>query len=394
MRLFASVFIFRSSPAYSLPHRFNAIIHIMVQKQLPQVVAERRCPNCGTRVARETETCFMCGYDLRIKPKRAHRISWIDAVLVLAVLAVLLFWWQLGGQVEQTEAAEDGVAILPTELPVLGPTETPTPTPIPTETPTPLPPEEVIVTHEVRPGENLLAIAGFYGVSVEEVQKANNLKDALIRVGDKLKIPVERQPEKALPAESIFNYIVLDGDTINSIAILFGAKISDILQANDLGPNEIIRPGQVLLVPVRNVPAGVLNSSDDTASSNVSETTSSSAQEDNKIYIEPRLIGPPNDTTLSRVEPVLLRWASVDILAPDEWYVLQINAINDSARPIVPIWTKTTSYRLNPELAPPAGQSARYSWQVSVIRVIALANDQYRLEAISPSSTARIFTWQ
>ena len=166
----------------------------MAQKQLPQTVAERRCPNCGTRVARDSETCFMCGYDLRIKPKRARRISWIDAVLVLAVLAVLLFWWQLGGQAEQTEAANDGVAILPTELPILGPTAVPTPTPIPTETPTPLPPEQVIVTHEVRQGENLLAIAGFYGVTVAEVQAANNLTDALIRVGDKLQIPVEQQP--------------------------------------------------------------------------------------------------------------------------------------------------------------------------------------------------------
>src|SRR6266498_3489661 len=99
----------------------------MAQEQLSRLSAERRCPNCGTRVARDAESCFMCGHDLRIQPRRRQRISWVDALLVLAVLAVLIIWWRLGTRspLETSEAA-DNQTILPTNIPVLtaAPTET------------------------------------------------------------------------------------------------------------------------------------------------------------------------------------------------------------------------------------------------------------------------------
>ncbi|MCB0093036.1 MAG: hypothetical protein KDE54_34340, partial [Caldilineaceae bacterium] len=121
----------------------------MAQEQLPQVAIERRCPNCGTRVARDAESCFMCGYDLRIRPRRKQRVSWIDTLLVLAVLGVLGLWWQIGGQQAITEATDNGDGIASADVPVLGPTTEPTPTLEPTVTPTALPPETVLVTHEV-----------------------------------------------------------------------------------------------------------------------------------------------------------------------------------------------------------------------------------------------------
>ncbi|MEZ4658927.1 MAG: LysM peptidoglycan-binding domain-containing protein [Caldilineaceae bacterium] len=377
----------RATSCYNLP---------MAQEQLPQIAIERRCPNCGTRVARDAESCFMCGYDLRIRPRRKQRVSWIDTLLVVAVLGVLGLWWQIGAQQATSEATSGGDVIAAGDVPVLGPTAEPTATLEPTVTPTPLPPERVLVTHEVRPGENLLAIAGFYGVTVAEIQAANNLDSELIRVGDRLNIPVERTPQNPLaPAQgnASFNYVVQEKDTIVSISILFGSSVNDILAANNLAANDIIRPGQVLVVPVRNVPDEVVENA--TANQDAGAVTAPQPNDDaNRIYIEPRLTGPPDDAVLSREEAVLLRWLSVDILAPNEWYVLQIISADGNAPNIPPVWTKTTSYRLPVELAPAAGESATYDWQVSVIRVKSSANQTPELEATSPPSQPRTFTWQ
>lgn len=369
----------------------------MVQRQVPQAVAERRCPNCGTRVARDAEICFMCGYDLRIKPRRKQRISWIDALLVLAVIAVLVFWWKIGGPSDLDPVVQSEEALPSITIPTLAPSATPTQTPEPTPTITPSPPEEILFTHEVRQDENLLAIAGFYGVTVEQIQAANNLDGVLIRVGDKLQIPIMRSARQSEePVSEEFNYRVVAGDTINSIAISFGARIDDILNANSLSANEIIRPGDILLVPVRNVPLDVTQSSEDgsAGSSQELQFNASEAESAERIYIEPRLIGPPNEATVTREESVLLSWASVDILAPNEWYVLQIQPVDGATASIPQIWTKTTSYRFDVEFAPDAGSFARYAWQVSVIRLKPSSDNRQELEPISPASAARLFTWQ
>lgn len=371
----------------------------MARDNFPQVAVERRCPNCGTRVAKDAESCFMCGYDLRIRPKRKQRVSWVDALLVLAILAVLGLWWRVGAQPAQDEAAQVGDAILPSDIPVLGPTDTPAPAADADIPPTPVPAQQTQVVHEVRSGETLLGIAGFYGVTVEEIQAANDMDDENIFVGDRLIIPVMQlepdAPEPA-PVNSTFNYTVQTGDTVTSIAILLGTTIEEILSANNLSSSDLLRPGDVLLVPVRNVPAAVLDSSSTDASQADSSTTTSSEQDldGENVYIEPRLIGPSDGATISREEPVLLRWVSVDVLAPDEWYVLLINPAGGETENFFPIWTKTTSHRLDTELAPNAGDSATYAWQVSVIRVRSDGGGPYELVPMSPPSSVRTFTWE
>lgn len=361
---------------------------------------ERRCPNCGTRVAQDAETCFMCGSDLRVQPRRTRRVSWIDAVLVLAVLAVLLFWWQMGGQPRTEDVRDPAIAdILPTDVPLMESTPTPTITPEPEATATPIAPEEVFLTHEVASGETLLSISGIYGVTVEDIQRANSLDDVLIRIGDELIIPVLREglEESTIPISSQFTYKVKEGDTIVSIATLFGSTIQDMLEANGLSATDIIRPGDELTVPVRGVPEEVIESkiaAQSGSTGTLIDSSSSTEETGGSIYIEPRLTGPANRAVLPREEPVLLRWVSVDLLAPDEWYVLLIYPTEGSAQVLPTIWTKGTSYRLGTEFAPEEGQSAGYTWQVSVARVNSMADGRHQLEAASPPSLTRTFTWE
>jgi LysM repeat protein len=383
----------------------------MAREQLSPAVVERRCPNCGTRVARDAESCFMCGYDLRLPSRRRHRVSWIDALLVLAVLAVLGFWWRIASQPRQEQAGGDNPpAILPTNIPLI--TDTPVLTatvastaaitaaaeglPVPTVA---APDGSALIRHRVRQGETLLAIATIYGVTVEELQAANNLVDVLIRAGDELIIPVARpaQQQGSVPSvDSQFEYTVQQGDTVISIAVRFGSTIEEILLVNNLTENDLIRPGDVLLVPVRSVPQEVLASSPtpEPAAQPTAAPTAGAPIPTPAIYLEPRLINPPDEAVLIRDEPVLLQWVSVEVLDPNEWYVLLIYPVSGAAQTLPSIWTKATSYRLETALAPPSGETANYAWQVSVVRVKPGVSNQFALEAASPPSEVRTFTWR
>ncbi len=340
----------------------------------------------------------MCGHDLRVRPQRRQRVSWIDALLVVAVLAVLGIWWRLGNQPQPEESATQTVqAILPTNVPRLGSTETPTPTVEPTATAAPTPSATPNYTvHVVRRGETLLAIAGTYGVTVEEIQAANNMNDVFIRDGDELVIPSKEPAAQAQPSGEVsnFQYTVKSGDTIISIALQFGSSVQEILAANGLRENQPIFPGDELTVPVRQVPPEVLESSPTGEPTRPPEAGNLNLSPASTIYIEPRLIGPPDGATLPRTEPVLLRWISVDVLEPNEWYVLLLYPMSAGAQQIPSIWTKATSYRLEPDFAPPAGEAADYAWQVSVVRVKPGSAGAPTLEAASPSSELRRFSWR
>lgn len=330
----------------------------------------------------------MCGHDLRIQKKRRQRVSWIDALLVLAVLVVLAVWWRIASQPRpEVGAGEEVAAILPTNVPLLTAT-VPVTVVLELETPTPLATASAsgVIRHRVQEGETLVSIATLYGVTVEEIQSANNLSDALIRVGDELIVPV------AIPAgaeasgsmvESRFEYVVQAGDTIISIANRFGSNPTEIVSINNLTANDFILPGDVLMIPVREVPAEVLAS-----------TAEAAADGSGTIYAEPRPIGPANEAAFAANESILLRWVSVDVLAPNEWYVLLIYPISGPARTFPSIWTKTTSYNLDAAFAPTTGEAATYAWQVSVVRVKPGSNNQYALEAASPPSELRSFSWR
>jgi len=357
----------------------------------PPVNTDRRCPNCGTRVARDADSCFMCGHNLRIQPKRPQRVAWVDVLLVLAVVAVLMLWWQLGSQPQQVPGEAVAQGILPADVPLLEPTLTAAATLTPTVTPEPTQAALPYITHEVQEGETLLAIAVVYNISVEEIQAANNLTDEFIGIGDRLIIPLavtDAQPPSELVTSQV-QYTVRPGDTIVSIALTSGSSTEEILRANNLTPTDFIQPGDVLAIPVPQLPKAVLDS---TVSTNTTAVATPAGEQ--IIYLEPRSLGPPDDAVVARDEAVLLRWISVDVLAPNEWYVLLISPAADDAKSLPSIWTKATSHRLETDLAPELGQSAQYAWQVSVVRVKTGAGGQTLLEAASSPGELRYFTWQ
>src|SRR5689334_3434357 len=83
-------------------------------------------------------------------------------------------------------------------------------------------------THTVQPGETLGTIAQLYGVSIQQLAAANGIVNPnLIFAGQVLKIP------GTAPA-GVTTYTVQSGDTLFGIAIRFGTTVDALVQLNGL----------------------------------------------------------------------------------------------------------------------------------------------------------------
>jgi LysM repeat protein len=101
------------------------------------------------------------------------------------------------------------------------------------------------VTHVVQPGQTLLSIAWLYGVDVSTLARANNiLNPNYIYVGQRLIIPAKPTAQPATGA-----YVVKLGDTLYSIARHFGTTAWAIAQANGMYNLNHIYVGQRLMIP-------------------------------------------------------------------------------------------------------------------------------------------------
>lgn len=121
--------------------------------------------------------------------------------------------------------------------------------------------------HTVRVGETVSIIAKKYSVPVSTVLAMNNLKaSAIIFPGQKLTIGsvVEKPVKVKLPAE----HVVVDGDTLASIAKKYAIQIEALLRANGLTQSSLVYVGQALKLK------GEVNPIQDSSSSN---TTSGGA---------------------------------------------------------------------------------------------------------------------
>lgn len=106
-------------------------------------------------------------------------------------------------------------------------------------------------THEVRRGESLWTISRAHGCTLEEITRANGLTmEAMIRLGQKLRIPTCKGPRRsarAARASSAVRHVVVRGDTLGRIARQYDTSVASIQKRNRIRGN-LIRPGQELVV--------------------------------------------------------------------------------------------------------------------------------------------------
>jgi polysaccharide deacetylase family sporulation protein PdaB len=101
--------------------------------------------------------------------------------------------------------------------------------------------------YTVKAGDTLYSIAKKHGVTVAALAKANNITNYnLIRVGQVLVIPGKAAITP--PATSV-KYAVKAGDTLYSIAKKYNITVAKLAAANKITNHSLIRVGQVLTIP-------------------------------------------------------------------------------------------------------------------------------------------------
>ncbi|MDX1419021.1 MAG: LysM peptidoglycan-binding domain-containing protein [Rubricoccaceae bacterium] len=104
-------------------------------------------------------------------------------------------------------------------------------------------------THRVRSGENLTLIAQRYGVSVNQIVNANNLRSTTIRPGQRLRIDpsASRARSGATSGPRTITHRVSRGQNLTTIARRYGVTVRQIMNWNNLR-STTIRPGQRLRI--------------------------------------------------------------------------------------------------------------------------------------------------
>lgn len=100
----------------------------------------------------------------------------------------------------------------------------------------------------VQSGDNLYIIASKYNTTVNALKEANNLVSDNIVVGQVLTIPgdIESTGDNYIP--DLNTYVVKKGDSLWSIANLYGVTVDDLMFANNLTSN-VLTIGQIITIP-------------------------------------------------------------------------------------------------------------------------------------------------
>uniref|UniRef100_A0A7V4JNZ3 Peptidoglycan endopeptidase n=1 Tax=Thermodesulfobacterium geofontis TaxID=1295609 RepID=A0A7V4JNZ3_9BACT len=103
--------------------------------------------------------------------------------------------------------------------------------------------------HKVAKGETLYSISKKYGIPIQELKKLNNLKTTKLKVGQTIKIyqNLEKTAKKLEEKEFIL-YEVKEGDTLYTISLKHNVSIELIKDLNGIKDN-VIFVGQKLKIP-------------------------------------------------------------------------------------------------------------------------------------------------
>ncbi len=119
----------------------------------------------------------------------------------------------------------------------------------------------VYATHTVKKGDSLTSICKQYNISKTTLLKANNLRSASLKNGQRLQIPttstqyILAQQDKMPAAETAqkqksvqqpLRHQVQAKDTLASVARQYKVSAKDLMRWNNLSPNSTLKPGQKL----------------------------------------------------------------------------------------------------------------------------------------------------
>lgn len=103
------------------------------------------------------------------------------------------------------------------------------------------------VTHEVKKGDTVYSIAQIYGLTPADIYAANPDSKYGIKVGEKL---VVQKASTATGEDNIVYYTVKSGDTLYSLANIYNTSVADILSLNPGVSESNFRSGSIVKVRV------------------------------------------------------------------------------------------------------------------------------------------------
>lgn len=96
-------------------------------------------------------------------------------------------------------------------------------------------------TYNVQPGDSLYKLSRRFGTTIDRIKNINNLITDIIYIGQKLVIPTAEKEKSVI-------YIVKPGDSLYKISRSYGITVNEIKVANNLR-SDLILVGQRLIVP-------------------------------------------------------------------------------------------------------------------------------------------------
>ena len=99
--------------------------------------------------------------------------------------------------------------------------------------------------HKVEKGETLFSISKKYGISIEQLQKINQLANSNIHPGQELQLRANKSTIQK--NETATTYTVKHGETLSSVAKKLGISVEELKEWNQLNGNNL-RIGQKLII--------------------------------------------------------------------------------------------------------------------------------------------------
>ena len=101
------------------------------------------------------------------------------------------------------------------------------------------------VQYTVKPGDSLWKIAMEFDTTVNDIARYNGIVNPDdIAVGQVLRIYIPEQPSTEIPEW----YIVMEGDTLYTIAKKFNTTVDQLVELNNLCNPDVIFPRRVLRI--------------------------------------------------------------------------------------------------------------------------------------------------
>lgn len=279
------------------------------------------------------------------------------------------------------------------------PTFTSTPTPTVTSTPTPsfyvhtVESGDTLIGVALEYGVTLESVLDANDLSENDLLSLG--QELIVPLEAGFELPTPTVTPLTTTSFNVVTHTIRSGDTLLAIAQEYDTTVAEIVEANGLtGEDHLLQIGQVLVIASEQptaVPATPTSTAPPTLTwTPIPRPTSGQPTPTPRFPLPaPSLVGPPDGALLSE-EVVMLNWLSVGVLEDDVWYAVRLRTAEQGQPETThEAFTKATAWRAPGEVEPAPATVQRYRWDVQLVR----REEGGVIEELSPRSEISTFRW-